>query len=58
MESKQSNQSKEQNVGNQPSKLTEKVVNLCEDMNSHSHNEDDYKIALEHQEKMKQKLGK
>lgn len=58
MESKQSNQSKEQNVGNQSSKLAEKVVNLCEDMNSHSHNEDDYKIALEHQEKMKQKLGK
>ncbi len=58
MESKQSNQSKEQNVGNQFSKPAEKVVNLCEDMNSHSHNEDDYKIALEHQEKMKQKFGK
>lgn len=58
MESKQSNQSKEQNVGNQSSKPAEKVVNLCEDMNSHSHNEDDYKIALEHQEKMKQKFGK
>lgn len=58
MESKQSNQPKETNAGKQPSKPAEKVINLCEDMNSHSHNEDDYKIALEHQEKMKQKLGK
>lgn len=47
-----------ENTKQTKSEESEKIVNLCEDMNSHSHNDEDYKIAMKHQEKMKQKLNK
>ena len=45
---------KEKQTPNQPK--PEKIVNLCEDMNSHSHNEKDFELAMEHQKKMQEKL--
>lgn len=44
-----------ENIENKQSE-TPKVVNLCEDMSSHTHDEKDYKIAMEHQEKTKEKF--